>query len=218
MRRPRQMPLWSGFGREGGGTSTIFRVFLGDALQGMPYCPLSRYPDKNRIERSGGMMKGSGNSRAFGLGEDGPRSQLGALCWRMHRGQVEVLLITSRDTGRWVIPKGWPMQGKTPPEAAAQEAWEEAGVTGFGGADAIGLYSYDKTRKTKEALPCVVSVYPLRVERLAARFPERAERRRRWFSAERAARLVAEPELRALLAHLAADPSALQATRQAAIP
>jgi 8-oxo-dGTP pyrophosphatase MutT (NUDIX family) len=154
-------------------------------------------------------MKVSGNSDRFGLGEDGPRSQYGALCWRMHRGRVEVLLITSLDTGRWVIPKGWPMEGRRPDEAAAQEAWEEAGVTGESGATALGLFSYDKARKSKEALPCVVTVYPLRVERLAARFPERAERRRRWFSADRAARLVAEPELRSMLAQLAADPSAL---------
>jgi 8-oxo-dGTP pyrophosphatase MutT (NUDIX family) len=154
-------------------------------------------------------MKVSGNSQLFGLGEDGPRSQFGALCWRMHRGRVEVLLITSRDTGRWVIPKGWPMAGKRPDEAARQEAWEEAGVTGDSSETPLGIYSYDKARKTKEALPCVVAVYPLRVERLAARFPERAERRRRWFSAEQAARLVAEPELRAMLTQLASDPMAL---------
>ncbi|MBD1202764.1 MAG: NUDIX hydrolase [Rhodobacteraceae bacterium] len=154
-------------------------------------------------------MKVSGNSQLFGLGEDGPRSQFGALCWRMHRGRVEVLLITSRDSGRWVIPKGWPMAGKRPDEAARQEAWEEAGVTGDSAETALGIYSYDKTRKTKEALPCVVAVYPLRVERLAARFPERAERRRRWFSAEQAARMVAEPELRAMLTQLASDPMAL---------
>lgn len=143
-----------------------------------------------------------------GTGE-APRSQYGALCWRMHRGRVEVLLITSRDTGRWVIPKGWPMPGKSAPEAAMQEAWEEAGVRGEGSATAVGLYSYDKTRKVKDALPCVVSVYPLRVEALAARFPERSQRRRRWFAAAEAARRVEEPELRALLTALDADPSAL---------
>lgn len=138
-----------------------------------------------------------------------PRSQFGALCWRMHRGRVEVLLITSRDTGRWVIPKGWPMPGKSAPEAARQEAWEEAGVRGQGAETALGLYSYDKARKVKDALPCVVSVYPLRVEALAARFPERKERRRRWFAAADAARQVAEPELRALLLALDADPGML---------
>ena len=56
------------------------------------------------------------------------RTQYGALCWRMHRGKVEVLLITSRDTGRWVIPKGWPIDGLAPAQTAAREAWEEAGV------------------------------------------------------------------------------------------
>jgi len=145
--------------------------------------------------------------------EDGaPRTQYGALCWRMHRGRVEVLLITSRDTGRWVIPKGWPMADKQAAEAAAQEAWEEAGVRGEVAAEPLGLYAYDKTRKTKEALPCVVSVYPLRVSALAKRFPERKERQRRWFGTEKAARLVAEPELQALLRQLGEDGAPLTGT------
>lgn len=154
-------------------------------------------------------MKRNKTSHFLGEGEDGPRSQFGALCWRMHRGRAEVLLITSRDTGRWVIPKGWPMEGKSAAQSAAQEAWEEAGVKGAPGQEALGLYAYAKARKTKEALPCVVTVFPLRVEGLAARFPERKERRRRWFGADRAARLVAEPELRALLQGIADDPSIL---------
>jgi 8-oxo-dGTP pyrophosphatase MutT (NUDIX family) len=141
-------------------------------------------------------------------GNEGPRTQFGALCWRMHRGRVEVLLITSRETGRWVIPKGWPIVGKSPEASAAQEAWEEAGVTGESAGPALGLYAYDKTRKSREALPCVVQVYPLRVERLAKQFPERKERRRRWFAAEKAAKLVAEPELRALLLQFGCDASA----------
>lgn len=160
-------------------------------------------------------MKRNRTSHFLGHGDEGPRSQFGALCWRMHRGRAEVLLITSRDTGRWVIPKGWPIEGKTPAQSAAQEAWEEAGVTGAPAAEALGLYAYAKTRKTKEALPCVVTVYPLRVEGLAARFPERKERRRRWFGAERAARLVAEPELRALLQAIAEDASVLDAAAMA---
>jgi len=101
------------------------------------------------------------------------------------------------------------MPGKTACEAAAQEAWEEAGVRGQAAATAVGIYSYDKARKVKDALPCVVSVYPLRVEALAARFPERKERRRRWFAAAAAARLVAEPELRAMLMALDADATLL---------
>jgi 8-oxo-dGTP pyrophosphatase MutT (NUDIX family) len=128
-----------------------------------------------------------------------PRSQVAALCWRMHRDRVEVLLITSRDTGRWVLPKGWPMDGRDAPGAAAQEAWEEAGVTGVVKPDVIGLFGYDKVIAPAATLPCMVSVFALRVAALARRFPERKERRRKWFSAEAAARKVAEPELRTLL-------------------
>ncbi len=147
-----------------------------------------------------------------------PRSQHAALCWRMHRGHVEVMLITSRDTGRWIIPKGWPMEGKTASEAAAQEAWEEAGVKGLIGEIALGLYAYDKLRTPLDALPCAVTVFPLRVVRVADKFPERKERRRKWFSAARAARKVDEPELRALLAAIAEDPGLVQAPSSADTP
>lgn len=125
--------------------------------------------------------------------------QIGALCWRLHRGKVEVLLVTSRDTGRWVIPKGWPMADRLPADAAAQEAWEEAGVKGDVVADALGVYLYDKVIKPGILLPCRVSVYPLRVAMLADSFPERKERRRKWFAAAKAARKVAEPTLRDML-------------------
>ncbi len=139
----------------------------------------------------------------------GARSQNGALCWRAHRGQIEVLLITSRDTGRWVIPKGWPMAGLSPDLAAAQEAWEEAGVSGEVSARPLGIYAYDKIVKLGHALPCAVAVYPLRVDRLAVEFPERHERRRKWFAAAKAARKVAEPELRQIFQALADDPGLL---------
>lgn len=128
--------------------------------------------------------------------------QIGALCWRLHRGKVEVLLVTSRDTGRWVIPKGWPMRDRTASEAAAQEAWEEGGVKGEIVPDALGQYLYDKVMKPGVLLPCCVSVYPLRVATLADSFPERKERRRKWFAAAKAARKVAEPTLRDMLAGL----------------
>ncbi len=141
--------------------------------------------------------------------EQAPRSQYGALCWRMHRGHVEVLLITSRDTGRWVIPKGWPISGLAPAASAAREAWEEAGVRGEAATEALGLYTYDKIMKTTDALPCAVAVFPLRVGELAAKFPERKERRRKWFAAAKAAKKVAEPELRDLFRTLADDPALL---------
>ena len=128
--------------------------------------------------------------------------QYGALCWRMHRGKVEVLLITSRDTGRWVIPKGWPMDKRSPAQAAAQEAWEEAGVQGEIAETRLGSFGYQKVLGPKRALACQVDVFALRVTQLGDKFPERKQRRRKWFSAEKAARKVNEPELRQLLAHL----------------
>ncbi|OYU16821.1 MAG: NUDIX hydrolase [Rhodobacteraceae bacterium PARR1] len=140
---------------------------------------------------------------------DATRSQYGALCWRAHRGQIEVLLITSRDTGRWVIPKGWPMAELSPNIAAAQEAWEEAGVSGRVSDRPFGIYAYDKIVKLGHSLPCAVAVYPLRVDRLAVEFPERHERRRKWFAVAKAARKVAEPELRAIFLTLAEDPALL---------
>ena len=132
-------------------------------------------------------------------------TQYGAICWRMHRGKVEVLLITSRDTGRWVIPKGWPMTGRSPAEAAAREAWEEAGVEGKVSDMGLGRFSYAKVYSAKRAIACDVEVFGLRVAKLVNDFPERKQRRRKWFAAEKAARKVNEPELRHLLANLPED-------------
>ncbi len=129
-------------------------------------------------------------------------AQCGAICWRMHLGQVQILLITSRDTGRWVIPKGWAIDGRTHAQTAAQEAWEEAGAEGKIGALCLGNFPYDKVLSPNKSLPCEVEVFGLRVTRLAKKFPERKERRRKWFSAKVAARKVNEPGLRALLGAL----------------
>ena len=61
----------------------------------------------------------------------GEKLQTGALPWRRAKGdQLEILLVTGRLSGRWIVPKGWPMRGKTMAKAAAQEAYEEAGVRG----------------------------------------------------------------------------------------
>lgn len=126
-------------------------------------------------------------------------TQFGAVCWRMHRNKVEVLLITSRDTGRWVIPKGWPMADRAGHEAAATEAWEEAGVRGDVADASLGLFNYDKMLGPKKSIPCKVEVFALRVAALHTDFPERKQRRRKWFAVEKAARKVNEPELRDLL-------------------
>lgn len=128
-----------------------------------------------------------------------PRPQLAALCFRRRRGRTEVLLVTSRDTGRWVLPKGWPMKGRGPAGAAAREAYEEAGVLGRVAEVPIGVYHYSKAMPDGSALTCRVEVFPLEVRHLLDDYPERRQRVRRWMSPARAADSVAEPELRALL-------------------
>jgi 8-oxo-dGTP pyrophosphatase MutT (NUDIX family) len=127
------------------------------------------------------------------------RSQFGALPWRINDGKVEVLLVTSRGTGRWILPKGWPMHGATPAEAAATEAFEEAGVVGAPSNLAVGFYSYHKLAEDGSGLPVVVAIFPLRVKRLLADWPDREERRRKWMSRKKAARELEEPELKKIV-------------------
>lgn len=136
-------------------------------------------------------------------------TQVAALCWRLHKGLVEVLMITSRETGRWVIPKGWPIEGLSSAEAAAREAWEEAGVRGRVQAVPLGAYLYDKITGPARSRRCNVAVFALQVDELKSRFPEAGERRRSWFSAREAATLVAEPDLNALLTAVAEAPDRL---------
>jgi 8-oxo-dGTP pyrophosphatase MutT (NUDIX family) len=130
----------------------------------------------------------------------GAKLQYGALCWRAGAAGIEVLLITSRDTGRWVIPKGWPIPGLAPEAAAAQEAWEEAGVEGAVNPVSLGRYGYQKCLSVDFAVPCAVAVFGLRVDSLSGAFPEARERRREWFPLGQAASLVAEPELALMIA------------------
>jgi 8-oxo-dGTP pyrophosphatase MutT (NUDIX family) len=137
---------------------------------------------------------------AQGAGTGSAKLQYGALCWRDGGDGVEVLLITSRDTGRWVIPKGWPMPGLAPEAAAAQEAWEEAGVNGQINPCCIGRFGYQKGLSVSTTIPCAVAVFGLRVNTLASSFPEVKERQRRWFPKAEAAGLVAEPELSQIIA------------------
>ena len=138
----------------------------------------------------------------------GVRLQYAALCWRMGQAGVEILLITSRDTGRWVIPKGWPMAGLAPEQAAAREAWEEAGVRGQSNPICLGRFGYHKALSPSAQVPCAVAVYGLQVDSMARKFPERAERRREWFPADQAAALVREPDLARLIASFSPPPSA----------
>ncbi len=150
------------------------------------------------------------NDKIAAFGADrgsGVRMQYAALCWRMTKGSHEVLLITSRETGRWVIPKGWPVAGLAPEDAAAKEAWEEAGVKGATNPVCLGRYGYLKVLGETAQVPCAVAVYGIRVDHLADKFPEVSERRRAWFAPAEAAGLVNEPDLARLIAGFVPPPA-----------
>lgn len=126
--------------------------------------------------------------------------QVAALCYRNGEEGKEVLLVTSRNTGRWILPKGWHEDGMSASAAAAYEAWEEAGVKkGTIADEPVGQFAYRKRLENGAAVPCATSVFSLKVKKLSGEFPEAAERKRKWVSLERAAEMVNEPGLRRIL-------------------
>ncbi|HEY6632157.1 MAG TPA: NUDIX hydrolase [Rhizobiaceae bacterium] len=134
------------------------------------------------------------------------RLQVAALPWRRKGDGVEVMLITSRDTGRWVLPKGWPEAGENLCDAAAREAGEEAGLSGSISRREIGRYFYSKMRSCGEEIPCEVLVYPLEVDKVADKWQEKRERKRKWVSPLDAARMLNEPGLCKVIAAFGANP------------
>lgn len=134
-----------------------------------------------------------------GARKEDVRTQFAALCFRIKKKKVQILLITSRGTRRWIVPKGWPMDGRTPADSALQEAWEEAGVNGTSDGRCLGIYSYNKVAQGLGDLPCIAMVYAVEVDTLADVFPEAGQRKRQWMSRKKAARLVDEPELARIL-------------------
>ncbi|MDM9644866.1 NUDIX hydrolase [Rhizobium sp. S163] len=131
-----------------------------------------------------------------------PVEQFGALCLRSGAGGTEILLITTRQTKRWTIPKGWPIRGMKPHRVAECEAWEEAGVEGRARRRSVGSFTYMKTLDDGVRVPATVDVHLLDVRRCNRIFPERKERTLAWLAPGKAARLVAEPELQKILRKL----------------
>lgn len=125
--------------------------------------------------------------------------QYAALPYRLQGGDVQIMLITSRRTRRWIIPKGWPMAGLKPQEAAAREAAEEAGIVGQVAERPIGSYRYIKRLKGERALPVQVIVFPFRVDDQIAAFREEGQRMLRWLGYQEAASRIAEPSLQRLI-------------------
>ena len=131
--------------------------------------------------------------------ETSENRQVAALPWRRGANGVEVMMITSRETRRWVIPKGGRMVGKTDPQAAAQEAYEEAGIQGETLGDPVGHFRYAKRLKSGATQACVVAVYPLEVLIQLGAWPEDLQRERRWMLQAEAAASVHEPDLAELI-------------------
>lgn len=132
------------------------------------------------------------------------RCQFAALCYRVAEGKPEILLLTSRGTGRWVIPKGWPMGSKPGHEVARQEALEEAGVLGEVETAAAGCYSYEKGMDGGYSVPCDVQVHVMRVTSSVETFKEKDQRSFDWVAPAIAEQRVQEPQLKRII-HRFAD-------------
>lgn len=136
------------------------------------------------------------------------RTQFAALCYRMVKDKPQILLITGRRSLRWILPRGWPMDGRSPSECAAIEAWEEAGASGRIHDQCIGVFAYSKFLGPERGVPCIAMVYALKVKSLSRDFPEAGQRKRKWLTPRKAAARVDEPELAQILRGF--DPNALR--------
>jgi 8-oxo-dGTP pyrophosphatase MutT (NUDIX family) len=138
-----------------------------------------------------------------GASSVGDRPQVAALPFRRQRRRgLEVMLVTSRETRRWVIPKGWPVANLKPYAAAEREAFEEAGLVGRIAKKPVGRYAYRKRLKSRGTVTCTVDVFPFEVRRQLKQWPEKDEREGRWFTPDEAAKAVEEPDLAEIIRHL----------------
>jgi 8-oxo-dGTP pyrophosphatase MutT (NUDIX family) len=133
------------------------------------------------------------------------RRQYGALPIRLDdAGRPRIMLITSRRSGEWIIPKGWPVARLSGAESAAREAFEEAGLVGLIiGDEPIGVYEYAKRSASRRPMPFEVFVFLLRVHEQREKWPEKGQRLLRWCDLHEAAGLIVEPGLARLVAHFA---------------
>lgn len=125
--------------------------------------------------------------------------QVAALCWRMGRRGLEVLLITSLNSKRWILPKGWPEPELTGCENAAREAFEEAGVTGKISPQPVGHYHYLKEKREGSGVPCSVEVFALAVTKELDDWPEKGVRTLAWMPVNEAIAKISEPGVRQVL-------------------
>ena len=148
-----------------------------------------RFPASHANERSG---------RRFAFNT--PRFPIGS----RQTPRCEILLVTTRRSKRWIIPKGWPIKGLRPAKSAAREAFEEAGIRGRIGTKSVGLFKYDKFLDEHGIeVSCEVKVFPLLVKRQSDAWPEFEQRLVQWVEPSRAVSLIKEPELKRIVATFA---------------
>ena len=125
--------------------------------------------------------------------------KIGALCFKLVDKKLKILLITSRRSRRWIIPKGWKIDKMSDRKSVALEAWEEAGVQGRVSHRSIGTFYYRKRTSKNDYLTCAVKVFALEVRASKKKFPERGQRKLKWVCSSTAVEFVIEPELKTLL-------------------
>jgi 8-oxo-dGTP pyrophosphatase MutT (NUDIX family) len=133
---------------------------------------------------------------------DEPARQVAALVWRLTPVGPDVLLVTSRRTRRWLLPKGWRVDGLTDAQSAAQEAFEEAGAVTASDDGVLGTYQYNKVLDDGSHIACTVDVFGFELVRLADHWPEMKQRTRRWYAAQAAATMIDQPQLAELISGL----------------
>jgi len=129
--------------------------------------------------------------------DSGPRSifeQSGCIPYRLEGERLQIALITSRRSRRWVIPKGIVDPGESPWQTAARETFEEAGLLGDVTIDPVGRFAYRKYGESR-----VVAVHLMHVQTQAERWPESLRRARHWMTAMEAAACVRERTLTRLI-------------------
>jgi 8-oxo-dGTP pyrophosphatase MutT (NUDIX family) len=128
---------------------------------------------------------------------------------------LEILIVTTRQSRRWIVPKGWPIKRLSPSKSAAREAFEEAGVRGKIGARPIGAFRYKKTEREKSGADpdYEVKIFPLLVRRQSATWPEFGQRVVQWVDPERAISLIREPEMKAIVEKFAKRAAAAAASK-----
>lgn len=135
------------------------------------------------------------------------RAQFAVIAYRIVDGKTKVCLITSRRTGRWIVPKGWPMARTSAAKAVSIEAFEEAGLKGNVHPDSLGLFAYEKRIVKKVSYPIIAFVYAMEVTKVMNTWPEAHQRKRKWFSPKKAAKKLSDEGLAQIVA--AFDPDTL---------